>query len=131
MIEIRSQVSLEDLLKSVNRMDTEELEQFFLRVSALRAQRLLPTLTHQETTLLQEINQGLLPPEQQRYDELSAKRRAATLTSNEREELLTLIERIEEIDAERIQALGKLAQLRGVSATELMSELGITRRQYA
>jgi hypothetical protein len=131
MIEIRSQVSLEELLKSVNRMDTEELEQFFLRVSALRAQRLLPTLTHQETTLLQEINQGLLPPEQQRYDELSAKRRAATLTSNEREELLTLIERIEEIDAERIQALGKLAQLRGVSATELMSELGITRRQYA
>lgn len=83
-----------------------------------------------EAELLEQINQGLPPDVQQRYDELTAKRRAETLTPEEHEELLDLINRIEQADAERIQVLAELAQLRGVSVPALMDELGIRRPAY-
>jgi len=78
-----------------------------------------------ETKLLQEINRSLPPHIQQRYDELTARRREETLTLTEHEELLALIDRIERADAKRMRALTKLAQLRDVSVTALMSKLGI------
>jgi hypothetical protein len=130
-IEVRSQITLDDLLQGVKQLDAPDLEQFYLQISALRARRFAPVLSREETTLLRQINQGLSPQEQLIYDELTAKRRANAITANEREELFRFIERIEEIDAGRIQALGRLALLRGVSVPELMAELGITRREYA
>ena len=60
-----------------------------------------------------------------------AKLSEETLTSNEHQELLALIDRIEEADAERVQALANLAELRNVSITALMDELGILPPSYA
>ncbi len=68
---------------------------------------------------------GLSAEAQQRFDELTAKRRAEALTPEEHRELLASIERIERTDAERAQALIALAQLRKVSVEGLMAELGI------
>jgi len=81
--------------------------------------------------LLEKINQGLPPDVQHRYDELTAKRRAETLTPGEHQELLTLIDRIERADAERAQRLSELAWLRKVSVTTLMDALGIRSPDYA
>ena len=67
----------------------------------------------------------------QRYDVLSAKRRAETLTSEEHQELLTLIDRVEQADAERARALTDLAQLRKISVPALMAALGISPPDYA
>ena len=75
--------------------------------------------------MLERINQGLSPEAQQRYDELTAKRRAETLTPAEHRELLTSIDQIERADAERVHALIELAQLKNVSVDALMAELGI------
>jgi hypothetical protein len=83
-----------------------------------------------EAELLQRINQGLPPDVQQRYDELTAKRRAETLIPEEHQELLALVDHIEQADAERVRALIELAQLRNVSVTTLMAELGIRRPAY-
>ena len=130
-VEVRSQVSLEELLNGVAQLDTPELERFISQVLTLRARRIAPGLLREEAGLLEKINQGSPPDVQQRYDELTAKRRAETLTPDEHQELLALIDSIEPADAERAQALTELAQLRHVSVATLMAELGIRPPDYA
>ena len=130
-IEIRSQVSLDELLNGVAQLETPELEHFISQVLTLRAKRGAPCLAKEEAALLEKINQGLLPDVQRRYDELTDKRRAEILASEEHRELLALIDHIERTDAERVQALAELAELRKVSVTALMAQLGICPPDYA
>lgn len=73
-----------------------------------------------------------MPPHiQQRFNELVAKRQAETLTPEELQELLQLTDQIETSDAQRVQYLGELARLRGISLPDLMKELGIHPARYA
>ncbi len=83
-----------------------------------------------ETELLLKINQGLPFDTQKRYDGLVAKRKAETLTLDEHQELLGLIEQIEKSDAERVKHLADLARLRGTTLTALMKDLGIRLPAY-
>jgi len=129
-VEVRSRVTLDELLNGVAQLDTPALERFISQVLTLRAKRIAPSVPEEEAELLQQINQGLPLDVQQRYDELTAKRRAETLTPEEHQELLALVDRIEQADAERLRALTKLAQLRKVSVMTLMAELGIRRPTY-
>ena len=129
-VEVRSQVSPDELLDGVAQLDTPALERFVSQVLTLRAKRIAPSMPKKEAELLQQINQGLPPDVQRRYDELTAKRRAETLTPEGHQELLALVDRIEQADAERVRALTELAQLRNVSVKTLMAELGIRRPAY-
>jgi hypothetical protein len=124
-IQVRSQVSLDELLTGVEQLDNRQLNHFIDQALTLRARRLAPSLSKNETRLLHQINRGLSSTAQRRYDELTAKRRAETLTAKEQRELLTLIDRIERADAERAQAVIKLAQLRRTSVVALADELGL------
>ncbi len=130
-VQINAQVSPEDLFKGVEQLSLPELEHFVSRIIALQAQRKSPSLPHDEAKLLLKINQGLPFDTQKRYDELVAKRKAETLTPEEHQELLGLIDRIEKSDAERIKHLVDLARLRGTSLTVLMQDLGIRTPAYA
>ncbi len=76
--------------------------------------------------LLQKINERLPPADQERYDALALKLPEETLDREEQKELLELVDRIEHADAERVRALSRLAQLRGVSVEALMADLGIS-----
>lgn len=118
-------IQMDEVLDGVSKLDTPELEQFFNQVSILLAQRKAPHLSPQEATLLQKINQGLPEASLQRYGELTEKLRAESISIAERQELHRLIDQIELADAERLQHLIELAQLRGVSLDELMDQLGI------
>jgi hypothetical protein len=126
-VHVTSQIELEGLA----RLGTKELEQFVDKVIMLQAQRRAPSLPKNETELLQQINRGLPADIRQRYDALNAKLHDETITPQEHEELLTLIDRIELADAERMQRLVALAQIRGVSVDALMEQLGIRRTTYA
>ena len=130
-VEVRTQVSLYALLDGVAQLDTPELENFVTLVLALRAKRLTPSLPKSEAELLLKINQRWPPELQGRYDVLTAKRRAETLTPDEHQELLGLITKSEQADAERTQLVGALAQLRAVPVPELMQDLGIRAAPYA
>ncbi len=121
------QLSMDELLNGVAKLDIPDLEQLISELLTLRARRVAPSLSKEESRLLEKINQGLPPELQQRYDELTAKRQAETMTSAEHQELLALIDRIERADVERVQALTELAQRRGISVVKLMAELGIRR----
>jgi hypothetical protein len=119
-------IQMDEVLDGVSKLDTPELEQFFNQVSILLAQRKAPYLSPQEATLLQKINQGLPEALLQRYGELTEKLRAETISVLEQQALHQLIDQIELADAERLQYLIELAQLRGVSLDELMAQLGIS-----
>jgi hypothetical protein len=126
-VQIKAQVSLDELLKGVEQLSLSELEHFVSRVIALQAQRKSPSLPKDEAELLLKINQGLPLETQRRYDELVARRKAETLTPDEHQELLDLIDQIEKSDAERIKYLADLARLRGTSLTALMQDRGIRK----
>jgi hypothetical protein len=79
-----------------------------------------------ENTLLQQIAETLPTNIQQRYNELRAKLQAETLSPIEHQELLDLIDVVEQFDADRLQHLLTLAQLRQISLPELLSQLKIS-----
>ena len=85
-------------------------------------------LTEQESDLLSQINTGLAEETWLRFDQLVAKRKNESLTSQEHEELMRLTNSIEEDHARRIGLLGKLAMVRNVPLETLMRDLGIGPR---
>jgi len=125
------EIDLDEVLHGLAQLGTQELEQFIDKILALQAQRRAPSLPKDETELIQQIHCGLPADIRQRYDALNAKLHDETITPEEHEELLRLIDRIELADAERMQRLVALAQLRGVSVDTLMEQLGIRRVTYA
>jgi len=84
-----------------------------------------PRLSERESELLLAINRGLPAELAERYRVLINRRRSETLTPEEHQELLRLTEEAERVQAERIEHLAELAQLRGKPLGALMQELGI------
>lgn len=131
MSTIPIEISTEQLLQAVERLPPDELAAFTVRVNALRARRQTPRLSEDETTLLLQINRASLAPAQQtRFDELVAKRQAETIAAAELQELIQLTDLSEQRDVERLQAIGTLARLRGITIPALMDALGIRPPAY-
>ena len=78
-----------------------------------------------ETALLRHIQRSFPENHRQRLRELTNKSEDEMLSEAERAEYIALAEEREAADAERLQAVYKLAQLRGVSAAQVLKELGI------
>jgi hypothetical protein len=131
-VQFTSQVTidLEEVLENVDQLDTSELENFAFRINAALAQRKAPNLSERETELLQRINQGLPERIYQRSQELSGKLEDETLAEEEHRELLSLVELIEQADAERMNYLVELAQIRETPLDNLMTELGLSPATY-
>lgn len=126
-VRVTSEVSLnlEQLLSGVAQLDTDELRNFVERVSVMLAQRRAASLPELEASLLQLINQGLPEDIQHRYSELQTKLQDEAIAPEEHQELLQLIDVVEQAEADRLQALVELAQLRGVTLPALMEQLGL------
>jgi hypothetical protein len=131
-VQFTSQVTidLEEVLESVDQLDTSELENFAFRINTALARRKAPNLSERETQLLQRISQGLSERIYQRSRELSGKLADETLTEEEHQELLALVELIEQADAERMKYLVELAQIRETPLDNLMRELGLSPATY-
>lgn len=129
-IHIEASVSPDDLLRAAEHLAPAELERFASQVVALAAHRRAPSLSRDETDLLQAINQGIPPEVRGRYASLIARRREGTLTPEEHGELVRLGDEVEVMDARRAEHLARLARLRGVSLDEVMDSLGIRAPEY-
>ena len=130
-VQVKTQLSLDELLKAVGQLSLPELEHFAQQVIALWAKRKAPALPQAEAELLLKINQGLPNDLQRRYNELIAKRQAETLTSDENRELLRLTDHAEKLEASRVECMAELARIRNTSLDALMKELGIQAPAYA
>ncbi len=80
-------------------------------------------LSKQETELFLRINRTLSEAQQQRYDELTEKRLAGALTKRDDAELEELIQAIERLGIDRLQAVIELARLRKVPPEEMLRQL--------
>jgi hypothetical protein len=83
------------------------------------------SLDAEQSRLLGEINNGLSQTQWERYYTLVSKRQAAALTDDEFAELTAVSNRIEELNAHRMDRLASLARLRGTTLPELLDQLGI------
>lgn len=124
-IHLEAQVSPDELVKAADQLPLAELDRFVSQILALRARRAVASLPADEAELLVAINRGVPDDVRSRLDELGQRRDDEALTPPEHEELLRLIARVEELEAERVDHLARLARLRGVSITALMESLGI------
>ncbi len=88
-------------------------------------------LSKEETELFLRINRNLSEGQQQRYDTLTEKRLSQKLTAAEQAELGELIEEVEQLWAERLQAVNDLARLRQVSPEKMMRLLELDPRAEA
>jgi hypothetical protein len=84
-----------------------------------------PCLDAEQSRLLEDIHRGLSQTQWSRYYALVAKRQSAALTEDEHAELTAASNRIEELNAHRMERLAELARLRGTSLSELLDHLGI------
>jgi hypothetical protein len=124
-IHLEAEVSRESLLKAIEQLNPQELDQLVIEVQNLRDRRGTARLTAAESNLMNRINQGLPEALRSRYNELIVRRRNEVLTSEELDELLRLTALVEQIEGSRLEALAELARLRGVALAALMAELGI------
>jgi hypothetical protein len=125
------EVSTEQLIRAVERLPQHKLEIFVAQIVALRAQRSAPHLNQVETALLLQINAGISPDLQHRFNELVGKRQMQTLNPAELTGLIQITDEIEQRDAQRLAALSELAQHRQTTVPVLMDELGIRPPAHA
>jgi hypothetical protein len=125
MEKMTGQLSTEQIISAVNQLSLQELERVFDSVLAIQAERKAPRLSEEEPALLARINQGLPDELRERLSFLRAKREDETITDAEYEELTSLTLQAEDLHAERMAAMVKLARLRGLNLPTLMDQLDI------
>lgn len=123
-------LSAADFVHGIDCLPASELEKVFEHILALRARSKVKNLSAQESQLLQQINQPVPQPLQQRFDQLREKKHSYFLTEAEQQEYLWVIEQIEQCDAERLEYLIDLAKLRRIPLRQLMQDLGIQQPEY-
>ncbi len=129
-MKLQIQLSSEDLLKAVEQLSQEDLKIFISQVISLQARRNVSGLNQRESELLLLINQVIPLDIENCYNDLIAKRDMETLTNDEHKELLRLTEKIEIQQAQRVEYLVELANLRGISLNTLMENLNIQTQSY-
>jgi transcriptional regulator of met regulon len=130
-VHVQAKLSKDDLLRAIDQLDKADLDDLVHKMLVLRAKRVAPSLPHNESVLLQKINQGIPYKVQKRYDDLVSKRKAETLTSDEHAELLKLTNIVEDLEKQRIQYLAELAKSRRKTLNQVMEQLGIQTPDYA
>lgn len=127
VIQVEARLSPEQILDAVGQMSPDEIASFANRVIELRARRVAPLLSAEESPLLERINRAPSPTQQALLAKLLERRDASALTEAEHAQLIELSDALEMLDTDRLAALAELAGLRRVSLTELMASLSARR----
>jgi hypothetical protein len=131
MESLPTSLSMNAILRAVRQMPIAEMEQLVDQIIAIRAERVAPHLTSDESALLARINKGLSHEGRTRMRALIEKRDDETIATEEWQELLSLTDRLELLHADRLAALVELSKLRGVTLDEVMGQLGIQFPDHA
>lgn len=123
-VQLPVQLSVEHLITAVKQLSPAELRKFKRQFTEWQKQNGLAK--NAETALLTciEENSRLPAVEQQRYEQLRRKCEHRTLTERELGEYQFLLQKLEERNVKRVEALVALAQRRGTTLRAIMAELG-------
>lgn len=124
-VQVEAHLSSNKILEAISQFSIEELDNFMYQLNVLRAKQIVPGLSKKETELLININEGIPDAVQSRFNHLRNRLENETISPEEHDEYLELVDQIENIDAQRVQSLMEFAQLRQISITTLMNDLGI------
>ena len=121
--EAAEQLTVDNLLNSVQQLSPAELWEFTERLAGWQRQREVP----EEAPLLASIreNSRLPEKEQQRYQELWHKCEDETLSEAELAEYHQLLSKLEARNVKRIETLITLGKMRGKTLKQIMAELGL------
>lgn len=123
---LQLEVSRKVLLQAVEQLSPDEFATFVEDVLQVKAQRIAPALTEAEETLLKQIYALQLPDaERSRLLLLGEKLENESLSEAESAELATLIDRSEQLNAERIAVVAKLALVWQRPLSAVMKQLGL------
>lgn len=124
--------NIQSLIGGFSEMPLNDLESFIRELNALVVRKRSVDKEKRDKFLLLKINQSILPEQiMERYIFLQEKMEIESLTDAEYKELITLVGKEEKIRNKRFQYLLELSQLRGISMTELMHNLGLNILNYA
>ena len=130
--QIQANANIQSLIVGFAEMPLHDLESFISGLNALVIRKRVADKGKQDKALLLKINQTVLPERAlERYIFLQDKMELETLSEIEYKELLTLVNQEEKIRNKRFKYLLELSQLRGISLTELMDNLGLNTLNYA
>jgi hypothetical protein len=121
----QTDISPEKMLQAVEQMNLPDLEEFVNKVIAIQASKRAPHLSDDESELFNKINRSFPADLKLKLDELTNKRMAESLRESEYQELAALTDKLEEFHAERMEALVRLAEVRGTTLDQIMKLLGI------
>lgn len=96
-----------------------------LLAAVARLQIAKEPIASREDELQMLLSEGLPVEFWNRYNTLTAKQRAETLTDEEHSELLGLIQTMERWNVKRLEVAAELATLRGVSLRDLLKQQGL------
>ena len=123
-------LSSQQIISAVQTMPLDELEKLVGNVLAVRAERIAPHLSGEESKLLRSIQKTLPKKSLARMKTLQTLRDEENLSPEGFAELAGLIEKLEEIHAERMSAIVGLAGLRGVTFQIAMKQVGLNLPDY-
>ena len=121
------QMSVSEILNSVESLETTKFDQLYRELYALRLQRNggVRVLNEVESQLLSKINAEFDPKKWERLTYLDWKLEFGALSEKEESESLKLAQAFEEYSVERLKCLSKLAIIRQISIDKLIEQLGI------
>lgn len=130
--QIQMNNNIQTLISGFSEMPLNDLESFISGLNALVIRKRVVDKGKRDKTLLLKINQTVLPEQaMERYIFLQDKMELENLSESEYQELLTLVNQEEKIRNKRFKYLLELSQLRSISLTELMNNLGLNTLNYA
>jgi hypothetical protein len=117
---VQIEVTAENLLDAVVRMPKGEFDSLVESARKLR-RKLEPAaaVTPAEADLLHRINSIFPSRKRKRYNDLYAKFKNSELEPSERSELDGLIDEFETLNADRLELIGKLAEIRRESIDDV------------
>ena len=119
------EITTENLLSAVAQMPEREYERFIQKANKLRKKNLTDKKSRKESDLILKINTIFPTDKRERYNKLYAGFRENSLSETEHQELLTLNEEFEILNAKRIKYVGELAKLRHQTLEEVIADLQI------
>lgn len=121
---------IEGIVNSTEKLRLSQLDDLICRLKDVKKERLINRLPADEAELIEKLNNWLPADTQEQLAALIAKRDANTLNPKEQTDLTALLEKAKEAHNERVEVLTELANLRGISLTALMNDLGVRFPDY-